>query len=209
MTLQNFQVFEHDLSQEALDAYSAAEAIAIDTETMGLVPQRDRLCLIQLSDPQGHVSAIRVSRGQSEAPNLKRLVETPTIEKIFHYARFDVTALRYHLSIEAHPIFCTKIASKLARTYSPRHGLKELVKELENIELDKSAQSSDWGNADQLSDEQLAYAANDVRYLNSIKNKLTAMLQREGRWAIAQSCFECLPTIVTLDLMHYSNIFEH
>lgn len=209
MALQNFQVFEQDLSTEALELYSSATAIAIDTETMGLVPQRDRLCLIQLCDPEGRVSAIRVSPGQSEAPNLKRLVETPTIEKIFHYARFDVTALRYHLGIETHPIFCTKIASKLARTYSPRHGLKVLVQELENIELDKSAQSSDWGNVGQLSSDQLAYAANDVRYLNSLKLKLTAMLKREGRWEVAQSCFECLPTIVTLDLMHYSNIFEH
>ncbi|MGB3495074.1 MAG: ribonuclease H-like domain-containing protein [Elainellaceae cyanobacterium] len=209
MALQNFQVFEQDLSTEALELYSSAEAIAIDTETMGLVPQRDRLCLIQLCDPEGRVSAIRVSPGQSEAPNLKQLVETPTIEKIFHYARFDVTALRYHLGIETYPIFCTKIASKLARTYSPRHGLKVLVQELENIELDKSAQSSDWGDVGQLSSEQLAYAANDVRYLNALKLKLTAMLQREGRWEVAQSCFECLPTIVTLDLMHYSNIFEH
>lgn len=209
MSLKDFQVFEQDLSAEALELYSTAEAIAIDTETMGLVPQRDRLCLIQLSDPQGHVSAIRVSRGQAIAPNLKCLIETPTIEKIFHYARFDVTALRYHLGIETQPIFCTKIASKLARTYSPRHGLKELVQELEGIELDKSAQSSDWGNVGQLSDEQLAYAANDVRYLNALKQKLTAMLQREGRWELAQSCFACLPTIVTLDLMHYSNVFEH
>lgn len=209
MTLKDFQVFEEDLSEEALNGYATAEAIAIDTETMGLIPQRDRLCLIQLCDPVGHVSAIRVSHGQSHAPNLKRLVETPSIEKIFHFARFDVAALRYHLGIESSPIFCTKIASKLARTYSPRHGLKELVQELEQIELDKSAQSSDWGNVGNLSDRQLAYAANDVRYLYSLKQKLTTMLQREGRWELALSCFECLPTIVSLDLMHYSNVFEH
>jgi len=207
--LDNFQVFEQDLSDDALKQYLQADAIAIDTETMGLVPQRDRLCLVQLCDPQDHVSAIRIGIGQTEAPNLKALVETTNITKIFHFARFDVTALRYHLGIETHPIFCTKIASKLARTYSPKHGLKELVQELEKVELDKSAQSSDWGNVGSLSTEQLAYAANDVRYLISLRHKLTEMLQREGRWDIAQECFQCLPIFVKLDLMHYSNIFEH
>ncbi len=209
MTLDNFQVFEEDLSDAALHRYRQAEAIAIDTETMGLVPQRDRLCLVQLCDPKGYVSAIRISIGQQEAPNLKTLVETASIMKIFHFARFDVTALRYHLGIETHPIFCTKIASKLARTYSPRHGLKELVQELESVELDKSAQSSDWGNVSNLSETQLAYAANDVRYLIPLRDKLTAMLQREGRWELAKDCFACIPTIVTLDLMHYPNVFEH
>lgn len=209
MTLQDFQVFEQDLSDDALQAYQQADAIAIDTETMGLIPQRDRLCLVQLSDPAGHIAAIRIGLGQKEAPNLKKLVETPHIMKVFHFARFDVTALRYHLGIETYPIFCTKIASKLARTYSPRHGLKELVQELEKVELDKSAQSSDWGNVSNLSDDQLAYAANDVRYLIGVRQKLTEMLKREGRWELAQQCFECLPTFVTLDLMHYSNVFEH
>lgn len=209
MTLQEFQVFEQDLSEDALHGYQQAGAIAIDTETMGLVPQRDRLCLVQLCDPAGHVSAIRIALGQKDAPHLKQLVETPSIVKIFHFARFDVAALRYHLGIDTHPIFCTKIASKLARTYSPRHGLKELVQELEKVELDKSAQSSDWGNVAQLSAEQLAYAANDVRYLIGLRGKLTDMLKREGRWELAQECFACLPTFVKLDLMHYSNVFEH
>jgi ribonuclease D len=209
MTLDNFQVFEQDLSEAMLQRYLQAEAIAIDTETMGLIPQRDRLCLVQLCDPEGYVSAIRIALGQSEAPNLKTLIETPQITKIFHFARFDVKALWYHLDIEASPIFCTKIASKLARTYSPKHGLKELVQELEGIELDKSSQSSDWGNVGALSDDQLAYAANDVRYLVPLREKLIAMLQREGRWNLAQDCFSCIPTFVTLDLMMYPNVFEH
>lgn len=209
MALDNFQVFEQDLSDDSLQRYLQAEAIAIDTETMGLIPQRDRLCLVQLCDPDGYTSAVRIDIGQSEAPNLKTLIETPEITKIFHFARFDVKALWYHLDIEASPIFCTKIASKLARTYSPKHGLKELVQELESVELDKSSQSSDWGNAANLSEAQLAYAANDVRYLVSLRDKLTAMLKREGRWELAQDCFACVPTFVTLDLMMYPNVFEH
>ncbi|MEM9449626.1 MAG: ribonuclease D [Cyanobacteria bacterium P01_E01_bin.6] len=209
MALEDFQVFEQDLSDDVLQRYLQAEAIAIDTETMGLIPQRDRLCLVQLCDPAGYVSAIRIALGQTAAPNLKTLVETPQITKIFHFARFDVKALRHHLGIETNPIFCTKIASKLARTYSPKHGLKELVQELEQVELDKSSQSSDWGNVDSLSDAQLSYAANDVRYLVGLRQKLTAMLRREGRWKLAQDCFACVPTFVTLDLMLYPNVFEH
>ncbi|MEM7769565.1 MAG: ribonuclease D [Cyanobacteria bacterium P01_A01_bin.37] len=209
MALENFQVFEQDLSDDVLQRYLQAEAIAIDTETMGLIPQRDRLCLVQLCDPAGYVSAIRIALGQTAAPNLKTLVETPRITKIFHFARFDVKALRHHLGIETNPIFCTKIASKLARTYSPKHGLKELVQELEQVELDKSSQSSDWGNVGSLSDAQLSYAANDVRYLVGLRQKLTAMLKREGRWKLAQDCFACVPTFVTLDLMLYPNVFEH
>jgi ribonuclease D len=137
------------------------------------------------------------------------LLETPSVLKLFHFARFDLAMLRQNLGIQTTPIFCTKIASKLARTYSSRHGLKELVLELEQVELDKSAQSSDWGNVANLSDEQLRYAANDVRYLLSVRQKLTNMLQREGRWELAQQCFEALPVMVTLDLLLYRDIFEH
>ncbi|WP_338038743.1 hypothetical protein [Neosynechococcus sphagnicola] len=133
----------------------------------------------------------------------------PTVVKVFHYARFDVAAFRHHLNIEVKPLFCTKIASKLARTYSPRHGLKELVMELEQVELDKSSQSSDWGNAAALSPAQLRYAANDVRYLLSLREKLIGMLQREDRWQLAQDCFQCLPTLVSLDLLLYQGVFEH
>jgi ribonuclease D len=136
-------------------------------------------------------------------------LEAPGITKVFHFARFDVAQLQYHLDIRVNPIFCTKIASKLARTYTPRHGLKELVQELEQVELDKSAQSSDWGNAANLSEQQLRYAANDVRYLLSVQKKLTAMLEREERWELAQQCFQCLPVLVNLDLLQYKDIFEH
>ncbi len=209
MEFGDFQIYEQDLSDLALKEYLQAEAIAVDTETMGLLPWRDRLCLIQLCDPQGRVSVVRIAQGQTVAPNLQQLLEAIDVLKVFHFARFDVATLRHNLSIQTNPFFCTKIASKLARTYSPRHGLKEVVMELAQVELDKSAQSSDWGNAVNLSAEQLQYAANDVRYLLDVQLKLTAMLKREGRWELAQQCFDCLPAIVSLDLLQYQNIFEH
>ncbi|MGD1936112.1 MAG: ribonuclease H-like domain-containing protein [Cyanophyceae cyanobacterium] len=207
--LGNFQVFDGDLSEIARDTYLNASELAVDTETMGLRPWRDRLCLVQLCDREGRVSVVRIERGQEEAPNLQAVLENADSTKIFHFARFDVATLWYHLNIEASPVFCTKIASKLVRTYSPKHGLKALVEELAGVELDKGAQSSDWGNAMALSDEQLEYASNDVRYLITAKEKLEVMLDREERTELAQDCFDCLPTIVTLDLMHYDNIFEH
>ncbi len=209
MTANSFQIFDRDLSETQLSSYLEAEAIAVDTETMGLLPQRDRLCLVQICDPQDQVSVVRIERGQAEAPKLKQLMEATNVLKIFHFARFDVATLKYHLGIQVNPIFCTKIASKLARTYSPKHGLKDLVMELEGVELDKSAHSSDWGNATNLSAEQLRYASNDVRYLIPAREKLVRMLQREERWELAQECFQCLPTIVHLDLMQYQGIFEH
>lgn len=209
MELKDFQVCDRDLSDGQLAEYLSAEAIAVDTETMGLLPHRDRLCLVQLCDPKSHVTVIRISRGQTEAPNLKQLLQAASILKVFHFARFDMATLRYHLGIEVKPVFCTKIASKLARTYTPRHGLKEVVQELEKVELDKSAQSSDWGNPDNLSEAQLSYAANDVRYLLSVQQKLMAMLQREERWELAQQCFDCLPVFVALDLLQYKDLFEH
>ncbi|MBD3883565.1 ribonuclease D [Phormidium tenue FACHB-886] len=207
--MEDFQVCDRDLPPEILEAYLQAETIAADTETMGLLPWRDRLCLVQLCDPQGRVTVVRIAQGQTEAINLKRLLEETTIHKIFHFARFDLATLRHHLGIHVAPVFCTKIASKLARTYTPKHGLKDVVQELVQVELDKTAQSSDWGNAINLSDEQLRYAANDVRYLIQLRFKLTDMLKREGRWELAQQCFSCLPTIVSLDLLQYQNIFEH
>jgi ribonuclease D len=209
MTANSFQIFDRDLSEAQLSSYLQADAIAVDTETMGLLPQRDRLCLVQLCDSNDQVSVLRIERGQTEAPNLKQLLEAAPLIKIFHFARFDVATLKYHLGIEVNPVFCTKIASKLARTYSPKHGLKDLVMELEGVELDKSAQSSDWGNAVNLSDQQLQYASNDVRYLIPAHQKLVNMLQREERWQLAQDCFKCIPTIVDLDLMQYQGIFEH
>ena len=209
MELKDFQVCDRDLPDALCQEYLAADAIAVDTETMGLIYQRDRLCLVQLCDPKGRVTAVRIAKGQTEAPNLKQLLEAAKVLKVFHFARFDVAMLRQNLGIQVTPVFCTKIASKLARTYTNRHGLKELVLELEKVELDKSSQSSDWGNAANLSDEQLDYAANDVRYLLSVRQKLITMLQREERWELAQQCFETLSVIVDLDLLHYKDIFEH
>ncbi len=209
MKLDNFQVCDNDLSSETLSRYLSAEAIAVDTETMGLIPQRDRLCLVQLCDASGYVTVIKISKNQTEAPNLKTLMEAKNIIKVFHFARFDVAQFTYTLGIETTSIFCTKIASKLARTYTSSHGLKSLVQELETVELDKTSQCSDWGNAANLSDEQLSYAANDVRYLLPLKDKLTAMLQREDRWELAKQCFQCVPVFVALDLLYYKDIFQH
>ncbi|MBW4636047.1 MAG: ribonuclease H-like domain-containing protein [Iphinoe sp. HA4291-MV1] len=200
---------DRDLSDVALSHYLQAEVIAVDTETMGLLPQRDRLCLVQLCNTQSKVTAIRIAKGQTDAPNLKKLLEATNVLKVFHFARFDLATLRYNLGIHVSPVFCTKIASKLARTYTQRHGLKDVVQELEQVELDKSAQSSDWGNIANLSKAQLSYAANDVRYLLGVQQKLTEMLKREERLELAQECFQCLPTIVSLDLLQFKDLFEH
>lgn len=207
--LNNFQVSNRDLDEATLSRYLQAESIAVDTETMGLVLGRDRLCLVQLCDPHGYVTALRIEAGQTAAPNLQKLLEAEKITKIFHFARFDVAQFRYTFGVETKPIFCTKIASKLARTYTSSHGLKSLVMELMGVELDKSSQSSDWGNANSLTDAQLSYAANDVRYLIMAREKLITMLKRENRWELAQQCFGCIPVFVTLDIARYGNIFEH
>jgi ribonuclease D len=205
----DFQICDRDLTPATLDQYLQSESLAVDTETMGLRPHRDRLCLVQLCDVQGKVTVLRIAQGQTAAPHLKQLLEASSVTKIFHFARFDIATLQHYLGIAVQPLFCTKIASKLARTYSPRHGLKDLIRELEGVELDKTAQSSDWGNAAHLSEEQLRYAANDVRYLISARTKLIQMLQREGRWELAQACFACLPTLAALDLEDFEQIFEH
>jgi len=209
MQPREFQICDRDLTPELLEQYQSTSAIAVDTETMGLLPIRDRLCLVQLCDERDRVTVVRIERGQTEAPNLKQLFEAPQIAKIFHFARFDITTLRYHLGIHVTPIFCTKLASKLIRTYSPRHGLKDLVQELSGVELDKSAQSSDWGNAMNLSEAQLKYAANDVRYLIEARSKLIAMLEREERLELAEQCFQVLPVFAQLDILQYQNVFEH
>jgi ribonuclease D len=209
MALSDFQICDRDLEDAVLQDYLKADRIAVDTETMGLKPHRDRLCLVQLCNPEGQVTVLRIARGQTSAPNLQQLMEDENILKVFHFARFDIGTLLHHLDIETMPLFCTKIASKLIRTYSPRHGLKELVQELVGIELNKSAQSSDWGNAENLTEEQLQYASNDVRYLLPAQATLVQMLEREERLELAIACFQCLPILVTLDLMHFDNIFEH
>jgi ribonuclease D len=207
-TFEDFQICDRDLDDELTARYLQAEAIAVDTETMGLNYNRDRLCLVQLFAP-GCLTVIRIAKGQTAAPNLQRVMEAPQITKIFHFARFDVAQLSNRLSIDTTPIFCTKIASKIARTYSSRHGLKELVFQLTGVELDKSAQSSDWGDAENLTPAQLRYAANDVRYLVQMREKLIVMLKREDRWEITQKCFVALPTIVALDLMEFGDVFSH
>jgi ribonuclease D len=206
--MEDFHIFDQDLDDAATARYLTAESIAVDTETMGLNYIRDRLCLVQLFSP-GLLTVIKIAKGQTVAPNLKRVMEAAQVTKVFHFARFDVAQLRHRLGIETQPIFCTKIASKLIRTYSSSHGLKTLVQQLEGVELDKSAQCSDWGDAENLTEEQLRYAANDVRYLISMREKLTVKLQREDRWELAQDCFKALPTIISLDLLQYEDIFSH
>ena len=204
-----FRVFDNDLDQSTLETYIECEAIAVDTETMGLIPRRDRLCLVQICDHQDRVSIIRIARGVKQAPLLKILLEAESVVKVFHFARFDVGILEAHLSIATYPIFCTKIASKLARTYTDKHGLKDVVKELEKVELNKEAQSSDWGDVYNLSEEQLKYASNDVRYLLPVRQKLIQMLIREGRLDLAKACFAHIPTQVYLDLLGYGDVFAH
>ncbi len=205
----SFSVFEQDLDEASAKRFAIASAISIDTEAMGLIHGRDRLCLVQICDPEDNVACIRIAIGQNSAPHLKALLENPLIEKIFHFARFDVAALAHGLNIEVNPIFCTKVASKIGRTYSPRHGLKEVVSELVGVELDKQAQSSDWGRVEELSTNQLEYAANDVRYLFKAKQRLEKMLIREGRWELAQRCFSCIPVMAELDRFRFTQIFEH
>ncbi|MEA5469106.1 ribonuclease H-like domain-containing protein [Spirulina sp. 06S082] len=207
--LNNFKICDRDLDAETLAQYRQAEAIAVDTETMGLIPHRDRLCLVQLCDDRGLVTVIRIDRGQKEAPHLKILLEDANVVKIFHYARFDLAQFKNTFSVDTNPVFCTKIASKLARTYTQSHGLKALIQELEGIELDKSSQSSDWGNPNNLTEEQLRYAANDVRYLINARKKLMTMIEREERGELVQRCFDCLPVLVELDLLQFQGIFEH
>jgi ribonuclease D len=202
-------IFDGDLDEAWTKRYLAEESLAVDTEAMGLVHGRDRLCLVQITDGQDRVACIRIALGQHEAPRLKQLMESPAVEKVFHFARFDVAALASGLAIDVHPVFCTKIASRLARTYTPRHGLKDLVQELVGVELDKSSQSSDWGRVEELSEAQLTYAANDVRYLLPARQRLEVMLRREGRWDLAQRCFQCVPVIAELDRLRFTQTFEH
>ena len=206
---KEFVVFDSDLNDEWFERYRGTAALAVDTEAMGLVHGRDRLCLVQICDDQDRVCCVRIGRGQSAAPKLQQLMEAETIEKVFHFARFDVAALAAGLAIKVNPIFCTKVASRLGRTYSPRHGLKDVVQELVGVELDKQAQSSDWGRADELSDQQLAYSANDVRYLLPARQQLHRMLEREERLELAQQCFKCIPVFSELDRLHFGSIFEH
>ena len=204
-----FKIFDRDIDIETEIALSTSAALAVDTEAMGLIHGRDRLCLVQICDEFDNVICIRIERNQNSAPHLKSILEKKAIEKVFHFARFDVAALATNLNIDVNPIFCTKIASKIGRTYSPRHGLKEVILETVGVELDKQAQSSDWGRVGDLNEKQLNYAANDVRYLLGAKQRLEEMLKREERWELAKKCFRCVPTLSELDRKKFTNIFDH
>ena len=184
--------------------------VAVDTETMGLNPQRDRLCLVQLSDGKGDAHLVQFAKGQYNAPNLKALMVNNNVTKLFHFARFDMASIMAYMGVMTGPVYCTKIASRLARTFTDRHGLKDLVKDLLGIEISKQQQSSDWGSGD-LSKEQLDYAASDVAHLHALKTKLDVMLQREGRKEVAEACFAFLPVRAALDLAGWpeADIFAH
>ena len=185
-------------------------AVAIDTETMGLDPRRDRLCVVQLSPGDGSADVVQIPADLKSAPNLEKLLADPSVTKIFHYARFDMAVLKHRFGVVTGPVYCTKIASRLCRTYTDRHGLKDLVKELLNVDLSKQQQSSDWG-ADTISSAQLEYAASDVLYLHDLKRHLDRMLKREDRTALAQECFDFLKTRIALDLLGWdeTDIFAH
>jgi ribonuclease D len=185
-------------------------AIAIDTETMGLHLQRDRLCVVQLSPGDGSVDVVQIASGATEAPNLTRLLADPALVKIFHFARFDLAALNKTFGVMAAPVYCTKIASRLARTYTDKHGLKDLVREVLGVDVSKQQQLSDWG-AEKLTDAQVAYAASDVLHLHALRDRLDAMLAREGRAALAAACFAFLPDRARLDTAGWADqdIFAH
>ena len=187
-----------------------AEAVAIDSETMGLALGRDPLCVVQLSDGKGDAHLVQLDRATYDAPNLKRLLTNPNVVKIFHFGRFDIAMFHLHLGVVTAPVYCTKIASKLARTYTDRHGLKDVTKELIGVDMSKAQQSSDWGAAT-LSPEQQAYAASDVLHLHALRTKLDAMLVREGRDGLARACFEFLPHRALLDVRGWEevDIFAH
>ena len=185
--------------------------VAIDTETMGLDPRRDRLCLVQLSSGDGHAHLVQIARGQTSAPNLERLLTNPAVVKLFHFARFDIAAMHKAFGVLTAPVWCTKVAAKLVRTFTDRHGLKYLLQELVNVDVSKQQQTSDWGSVT-LSDAQKEYAASDVLYLHRLKDALQACLIREDRLELAQRCFAFLPTRSQLDLMGWdepNDLFHH
>jgi ribonuclease D len=199
-------LYQNDLP----DYLDLGPIVAVDCETMGLNPARDRLCLVQLSSGDGHAHLVQVAKGQTEAPNLVRMIKDENVLKLFHFGRFDIAAIENTFQALARPVYCTKIASKLVRTFTDRHGLKNLLQELLDIDISKHQQTSDWG-AEKLSSAQLEYAASDVLYLHQLRDKLDDMLAREGRSALAQSCFDFLPTRAKLDLAGWpeTDIFSH
>jgi len=202
----NYQLHRGDLP----DGLLLGDAVAIDTEAMGLNPHRDRLCLVQLSRGDGDAHLVQFAPDCYDAPNLRRLLADPAVTKLFHFARFDIAMLYHYLGVMALPLYCTKIASRLVRTFTDRHGLRDLCRDLLGVDLKKEQQSSDWGAAS-LSEEQLRYAASDVRYLHALRARLDEMLTREGRTELARSCFDFLPARALLDLEGWpeQDIFAH
>lgn len=197
----------HDLP----DGLDLGPVVAIDTETMGLDPRRDRLCLVQLSAGDGDAHLVQIARGQREAPNLTRMLADEGTLKLFHFGRFDIAALENAFGVVTRPVWCTKIASKMVRTFTDRHGLKYLLNDLVSVDISKQQQTSDWG-AEELTQAQLEYAASDVLHLHALKAELEKRLHREGRMALAQACFDFLPARATLDLMGWgddNDIFHH
>lgn len=200
-------LYHNDLP-EGLDL---GPVVAIDTETLGLDPRRDRLCLVQLSSGDGHAHLVQIARGQTAAPRLQALLADPAVTKLFHYGRFDIAMLKQAFGTLCEPVWCTKIASRLVRTYTDRHGLKYLLAEMTGVDISKQQQTSDWG-APVLSEAQMSYAASDVLYLHALKTALSERLEREDRMALAQRLFDFLPTRAELDLMGWDNtadIFQH
>ena len=200
----------HLYQRDLPDGLDLGPVVAIDCETMGLNPMRDRLCVVQMSGGDGHSHIVQVAKGQTEAPNLARMLTDPDVLKLFHFGRFDIAAMFHAFGALAAPVYCTKIASRLIRTYTDRHGLKNLTQELIGVDLSKQQQSSDWG-AEKLTDAQLEYAASDVLYLHRLREELDRRLAREGRTDLAQACFDFLPTRAKLDLAGWpeTDIFAH
>jgi ribonuclease D len=203
-------VANHLYQNDLPDGLDLGPIVAIDCETMGLNPHRDRLCVIQMSGGDGDAHIVQVARGQTEAPNLCRMLEDPNVLKLFHFGRFDIAAMYHAFGALAAPVYCTKIASRLVRTYTDRHGLKNLTQEMIGVDISKQQQMSDWG-AETLTDAQLDYAASDVLYLHRLRDALNLRLEREGRTEIAQACFDFLPTRAKLDLAGWPeiDIFAH
>jgi ribonuclease D len=210
------EIVQGDLTEEQLQAYLAGGAVAVDTETLGLHHMRDRLCVVQLCDRAGRATLVQITRAMldpsrppaTRSPRLKRLMEDPRVLKVFHFARFDLAALRHNLGIVTEPIYCTRTASKLVRTYTERHGLKDIALELLDIEMDKAVRHTDWSSP-HLRPEQVRYAISDVTLLFPLMDRLDDMLEREDRKELAQQCFKVIPVMALLDLLGYDQLFEH
>jgi len=210
------EIVRSDLTEEQLQGYLASPSVAVDTETMGLELLRDRLCVVQLCDRAGRATLVQIPKElldparppASRSPRLKRLLEAPNVLKVFHFARFDVAAVRRYLGIEVDPLYCTRTASKLVRTYTDRHGLKDIALELLDVELDKAVRHTDWSSPD-LRPEQVRYAISDVTLLHALMDKLDEMLRREDRLELSRECFRAIPLMARLDLLKYDLLFEH